>query len=97
MRFVRIEPGSFVIGADVRILMMHVASNKLCLNRDYDEFPRHRVTIACPFYVGIFEVTNQQYEQFDPERRTLRGKLSFSRGRRPGGDLRRVARCGCLR
>jgi hypothetical protein len=46
---------------------------------DFDERPVHRVTIAKPFYMGATEVTNAQYEQFDPAHRQLRGKLGFSK------------------
>ena len=28
--------------------------------------------------MGVTEVTNAQYEQFDPQHRNLRGKLGFS-------------------
>jgi len=79
MKFVRIEPGSFVMGADVRPLTMRVAINKHRLNGDFDEYPRHRVNITQPFYMSIYEVTNQQYEQFDPGHRRFRGRLGFSK------------------
>jgi len=79
MEFVRIEPGRFAMGADARPLTMQVADNKHRLNGDFDEHPRHRVTITKPFYMSAFEVTNQRYEQFDPAHRTLRGKLGFSK------------------
>ncbi|MGD8239784.1 MAG: SUMF1/EgtB/PvdO family nonheme iron enzyme, partial [Armatimonadota bacterium] len=45
---------------------------------DFDERPVHAVTIRRPFYMGVHEVTNAQYEQFDPKHRRLRGKLDFS-------------------
>ncbi|MHC4575681.1 MAG: SUMF1/EgtB/PvdO family nonheme iron enzyme [Planctomycetota bacterium] len=47
-------------------------------NGDYDERPNRRVTISKPFYMGICEVTNEQYERFDPLHVHLRGKLGFS-------------------
>ena len=46
---------------------------------DFDEKPVHEVTISRPFFLGAFEVTNAQYEQFDPAHRALRGKMGFSR------------------
>ena len=46
---------------------------------DFDERPVHRVTISRPFYMGVHEVTNAQYEEFDPSHRELRGKKGFSR------------------
>ncbi len=45
---------------------------------DYDEHPVHMVSIRDPFYMGAFEVTNAQYERFDPSHRSLRGKMGFS-------------------
>jgi formylglycine-generating enzyme required for sulfatase activity len=51
MKFVRIEPGTFQMGST---------------NGDFDEVPVHNVTITEPFYISQFEVTNAEYEQFDP-------------------------------
>ncbi len=65
MRLVRIEAGEFVMGT--------------AQGGDFDERPVHRVRITRPFYLGVTEVTNAQYEQFDPAHRKLRGKLGFSR------------------
>src|ERR1700745_616630 len=39
----------------------------------------HPGHISKGFYMGAFEVTNAQYEQFDPAHRSLRGKLGFSK------------------
>ncbi len=64
MEFVRIEPGTFMMGSK---------------KGDLDEQPVHKVEIRKPFYMGIFEVTNEQYEQFDPDHKKLRGKLEFSK------------------
>jgi sulfatase modifying factor 1 len=66
MKFVRIEPGSFLMGQEA--------------GGDWDERPVHNVTITKPFHIAVTEVTNIQYEQFDPEHRNLRGKLGFSTG-----------------
>jgi formylglycine-generating enzyme required for sulfatase activity len=46
---------------------------------DFDEKPAHRVNISQPFYMAAREVTNAQYEQFDPSHRKLRGKNGFSK------------------
>ncbi len=51
MEFVPIEAGSFVMGYE---------------NGDFDEVPTHNVTITESFYMSTYEVTNAQYEQFDP-------------------------------
>jgi len=79
MRFVRIEAGSFVMGAEARPLTMRVAGNKHRLNGDFDEHPRHRVSITKPFYMSAFEVTNRGYEQFDPAHRRLRDRRGSAR------------------
>jgi len=63
---VRIEPGSFVMGS--------------AASGDFDERPARRVTLTQPYCVAVTEVTNAQYEQFDPQHRQLRGKLGFAQG-----------------
>ena len=50
MKFVRISPGKFVMGSPV--------SEK---ERRNDEGPQRMVTITKPFYMGVTEVTQQQY------------------------------------
>ena len=66
MKFVRIEPGSFLMGQEE--------------GGDWDEQPVHKVTLTKPFYMAVTEVTNAQYEQFDSDHCNLRGKLGFSNG-----------------
>ncbi len=65
MEFVRVEPGDFSMGQEQ--------------GGDWDERPVHKVTISQAFYMAVTEVTNAQFEQFDPEHRKLRGKLGFSK------------------
>ena len=65
-RFPQGEPAAFHVTTD------HVRDG------DFDEQPRHDVAITRPFLVGIHEVTNAQYERFDPDHRLLRGKNGFS-------------------
>jgi formylglycine-generating enzyme required for sulfatase activity len=65
MRFIRIEPGEFLMGQKE--------------GGDWDERPVHKVTISNSFYMGVTEITNAQYEMFDPNHRMLRGKLGFSK------------------
>lgn len=62
--FVRINPGRFQMGSH---------------NGQWDERPAHEVVISQAFYLGVTEVTNVQYEQFDPNHRRLRGKNGFSK------------------
>ena len=66
MEMLRIAPGQFQMGSDA--------------GGDFDERPAHAVTISQAFHLGATEVTNAQYEQFDPEHKKLRGKLGFSTG-----------------
>ena len=46
--------------------------------RDWDEAPAHTVKISRPFHLGIHEVTNAQYERFDPAHKKWRGKDGVS-------------------
>ena len=66
MQFTRIPAGSF-----------HMGSHGL--GEDYDEAPIHPVTITNPFLMGATEVTNAQYERFDPSHKNLRGKYGLSK------------------
>jgi len=104
MQFVRVGPGSFVMGRNRMPLPDELTKNlsypkredlvrefpqgdpaKFAItiehvrNGDFDEKPAHRVEITRPFYMGVFEVTNKQYEMFDPSHRALRGKNGFSK------------------
>jgi len=64
MKFVRIEAGSFMMGQSE--------------GGEWDERPVREVTISKPFWMSATEVTNAQYEKFDPQHSKLRGKLRFS-------------------
>jgi len=64
MEFVKIKPGSFMMGSK---------------DGDFDEAPAHEVVFNKPFYMGIAEVTNAQYEQFDKEHHKYRGKHGLSK------------------
>jgi formylglycine-generating enzyme required for sulfatase activity len=63
MKMVRIEAGQFRMGSE---------------DGQWDEHPVNQVAISSSFYLGATEVTNAQYERFDPEHRKLRGKLGYS-------------------
>jgi sulfatase modifying factor 1 len=65
MRMVRVDPGTFEMGSD---------------SGDVDERPVHPVTLSRPFWMSATEVTNAQYERFDPTHRALRGKRGLSSG-----------------
>ena len=63
MKLVRIAAGSFRMGSE---------------SGEFDERPVHDVTLAKPFFVAATEVTNAQYEHFDPAHKSLRGKRGLS-------------------
>ncbi len=76
MKMVRIEPGKFIMGAGTA----PPASREEFLQRDGDEAPAHMVQISRPYYLGVYEVTNAQYEQFDPTHQKFRGLAGVSKG-----------------
>ena len=65
MQMVKISAGTFTMG-----------SNRG--GEDADEQPVHTVTISKPFLLSATEVTNKQYETFDPAHKKWRGKNGFS-------------------
>ncbi|MHC4478637.1 MAG: SUMF1/EgtB/PvdO family nonheme iron enzyme [Planctomycetota bacterium] len=87
MKFVRIEAGEFRMG-QLKTLVPEVLPEieggdrgglfDLQAEGDYDEKPVHTVKITKPFYMGVFEVTNKQFELFDPDHRSYRGKYELS-------------------
>ncbi len=80
MKFVRIEPNTFLMGSEKANLPDDVIAGKEYLrDGDWDEQPIHEVTITKPFFIGIYQVTNAQFEEFQPQHRQLRGKLGFSK------------------
>ena len=64
MKMVRVEAGRFLMGSTAE---------------EWDERPAHEAVISQPFRLGATEVTNAQYEQFDPRHKEFRGKLGYSR------------------
>ena len=75
MKLVRIEPGTFVMGTGEA----PPKTREEWDGRDWDESPAHHVKISKPYYMGTAEVTNAQYEQFDPDHKKLRGKHGVSK------------------
>jgi formylglycine-generating enzyme required for sulfatase activity len=51
MKFVLVPAGTFMMGADIDIE-----------EADDNELPRHQVKISKPFYLGVYEVTQGQWE-----------------------------------
>jgi len=72
MKLVRIEPGTFKMGAGEK----PPASRAEWMTRDADEAPVHDVKITSAFHIGVYEVTNAQFEQFLPKHRKRLGKLA---------------------
>lgn len=69
MKLVRVEAGKFQMGTGAKGPQTKAEWE----DRDYDESPAHKVKISQAFYLGAFEVTNAQYEQFDPDHKKYRG------------------------
>jgi formylglycine-generating enzyme required for sulfatase activity len=87
MKFVRVEPGTFQMGQLSRIewpVLPEIEGGgrgglfDLQAEGDWDEKPTHTVEITKPFYVGIFEVTNYQFELFDSLHKGQRGRHGIS-------------------
>jgi formylglycine-generating enzyme required for sulfatase activity len=79
MKLVRIDAGRFTMGSSGAPLPEALVTKPHFRTGDFDEQPAHEVRISKPFLMGAHEVTNAQYEQFDPAHKQLRGKLEFSK------------------
>jgi len=80
MELIKTEPGIFFMGFEETLLSDELVGDEPHRrNRDFDEHPKHQVTINKSFHMGDCQVTNAQYEQFAPEHRELRGKRGFSK------------------
>jgi formylglycine-generating enzyme required for sulfatase activity len=66
MKMVEIPAGRFYMGSEGE-------------GETADENPVHRTTISKAFRIGATEVTNAQYEAFDPAHKKFRGKDGFSK------------------
>lgn len=66
MELVRIEPGRFTMGETNPIPVEMLDEMKYLTHGDWDERPAHHVTIREPYWIGVTEVTIDQYRQFDP-------------------------------
>lgn len=81
MRMVQLPAGSFTMGYwQLNPLPTSVFTDFVGehYNGDYDEYPPHAVTLTQSFWMGAYEVSNKEYEQFDPSHNALRGKLGYS-------------------
>jgi formylglycine-generating enzyme required for sulfatase activity len=75
IKLIRIEPGEFTMGNGAE----PPRDRESWQTRDWDEAPAHKVKITRAFYLGAFEITNAQFEVFDPTHRQMRGKFASSR------------------
>ncbi|HZQ43998.1 MAG TPA: SUMF1/EgtB/PvdO family nonheme iron enzyme [Acidobacteriaceae bacterium] len=79
------EPLAYMTRSELQAMFPHgdparfVLSDVLFEEGDFDERPAALTRIDTPFYLGVTQVTNRQYERFDPAHRKLRGKFGFSR------------------
>ncbi len=70
MKMIRLEGGTFQMGSKMsgridRFSFPFVKNDDLVnVPPDWDEFPRHRVTISGPFYISQTEVTVEQFKKF---------------------------------
>jgi formylglycine-generating enzyme required for sulfatase activity len=64
MKMVPIEPGTFMMGMESAPLPEGLMPRPRFKNGDYDETPRHKVTVTTPFYMSETEVTIEQFRKF---------------------------------
>ncbi|OXU15160.1 SUMF1/EgtB/PvdO family nonheme iron enzyme [Sedimentisphaera salicampi] len=70
LEFVSVKAGSFVMGADLSADCI-TAERAIFIQ---DELPARKVRITKDFEIGKYEVTNAQYEMYDPGHAAMRGK-----------------------
>ncbi len=75
MRMVPIPAGEFLMGCGEGPPRTQAQWE----GRDFDEAPAHKVRIARALFLSAREVTNAQYERFDPAHKKLRGRGGVSR------------------
>ena len=76
--FVDIPAGKFLMGYSKLPLPQKMSSAAFEFpNGDFDEHPWHSVSVSA-FRISATEITNAQYELFDPSHKQLRGKYNFS-------------------
>src|SRR5262245_11500256 len=70
MRLTLLEAGEFLMGEGTA----RPRTREEWLKRDEDEAPAHPVRISKPVHLSVHEVTNAQYERFDPDHKRMRGQ-----------------------
>lgn len=69
MRFRLIPPGAFMMGSpqeEIEQLLKSEADDERWLERIRSEGTQHRVRLTRPFYLGVFEVTQEEYLRVMP-------------------------------
>jgi formylglycine-generating enzyme len=74
MHMVKIEPGEFIMGSDP----LQNWQSREYEGPNWDESPPHTVKLTRSFYMADSEVTNSQYEEFDPKHIKFRGLNGYS-------------------
>ena len=87
---VMVKAGSFVMGADGGALPDAVTDGLGVMSRrpahgDFDEVPVHQVTISQGFAMGVTEVTEAEFREFDPAYRAGVGSEARAAGAEPKG------------
>ncbi len=70
IEMIKINPGTFTMGADLSA--DYITTEKGIFIQD--ELPTRQVSITYKFEMSKYEVTNAQYERYDPGHAVLRGK-----------------------
>ncbi len=82
MRLVPVRAGNFMMGQEREndgLPLSVTYGTRSFLGGEVDEQPVHRVNISAGFWMSATEVTNAQYEQFDPAHRKYRGMKGLSK------------------
>ena len=77
LKMVRIPHGTFMMGQERQNdgkTITQTYGDRGFMGGELDEQPVHKVTISASFYMAATEVTNAQYEKFDPDHRSFRGR-----------------------
>jgi sulfatase modifying factor 1 len=82
IEMVQISPGRFTMGQDNprQTDYMHPVAADKDRGADWDEFPMRETEISKPFFMSAAEITNAQYEAFDPDHRKIRPKRAVTAG-----------------
>ncbi len=92
MKFVLIPPGEFLMGgtpAETEAALAAAGDNELLTEWIRSESPRHKVILTKPFYLGVHEVTQAQYQKImgqNPSRFAPTGTADREKGAVAGLD-----------